>query len=74
MIIQTKFDIGDKVYFLHENKVNYKVIEKVSTFKCADKSTTVLYELSGIVDRGNFPLKFDEAEVFGTKEELINSL
>ena len=72
MKIETKFDPGQTVWIMIDNKPKECVIDEVipgkraRTFRCQDAYTITGYN-------ANSP-KFYEEQIFKTKEELIKSL
>ena len=72
MEIKTKFNLGQKVYLLWNNKVIYPQIESISVRVDAlgngEKDISIIYELVELDKR------FDEEVLFATKEELLQSL
>jgi len=71
MQIETKFNVGQNVYFLSVNKVHdaqvMRIVVEASYQYDADAITRVKYEL-----RGKYIL--DEAQVFTSKQDLIDNL
>ena len=68
MQIATKFNVGDTVYFMHENKIAFKKVTNIQTFSSEIyPNGKVTYAFASIGEK-------KESEVFATKEELINSL
>ena len=71
MEIKTKFDIGDWVWFMHENTVHQGVINKISMLIEKNKTNT-FYTL---IDQNNsLELQLGTPYLFPTKEELLKSL
>ena len=72
MEIKTKYNIGDRVYTLFDNKVENFIIEGINIV--ADKEYPILiqYLSYNIIPGEN--TRFDEERVFPTKEELLKSL
>ena len=72
MEIKTKFNLGQKVYLLWNNKVVCPHIESISVRVNAlgngEKDISITYELVELDKR------FDEEVLFATKEELLQSL
>lgn len=72
MEIKTKFNLGQKVYLLWNNKVIRPQIEgisvRVNALGNGEKDISITYELVGLDKR------FDEEVLFATKEELLQSL
>jgi hypothetical protein len=65
--VSTKFDIGDKVWYISDNKVNENDITGVSISVDNNELVNVDYTL-------HFNDKVSENLLFSTKEELIKSL
>jgi len=65
--VSTKFDIGDKVWYISDNKVNENDITGVSISVDNNELVNVDYTL-------HFNDKVSENLLFLTKEELIKSL
>lgn len=73
MEIKTKFDLWQEVFFLHNNKVQCLQIDsiyiRVIALGGGEKEIEISYQLNGsTTDR------FDEKDLFATKEELLKSL
>lgn len=73
MTIETKYNIGDEVFYLDENKVNKKKIEVIEFNLFKDGSGGLKYKLEGYNKEGNWQY-LKENELFPTKEELLASL
>lgn len=73
MEIKTKYNIGDKVYTLHKNKIT-KV--KIKAVNCALSNTERYIGYATDIVEGLFNSNkvFTEKELFKTKEELLESL
>ena len=69
MTINTKYNIGDIIYFLYENKVINDEIDAIFYSLYKDNSGGLKYRLKNFY-KGNH-LEFKENEIFSTKEELI---
>lgn len=69
MTIETKFNVGDLVFFLHNDKVNQENINDIKAYRSVhtqyDKN---LYGFAGISEL------FNESELFKSKADLLNSL
>ena len=73
MKIETKYHTLDRVYFMHDNKVQSGQIDYVYTRSFwGGKSfvTEVSYEINSYSKAG----KIKESDLFPTKEELLKSL
>lgn len=72
MIIQTKYNYGDKVWVMYNNKPTQIEIETIS----------IDVIIHGIINNITYYsttlsetlLRFDEKELFSTKDELLDSL
>ena len=80
MTIETEFNIGQSVYFMHDNKVQTaKIIEaNITIFElnaqyCTTKSTC-LYKLSFRASERSGSIVKEEKELFATKEDLWKDL
>ena len=77
MKIETKFDIGQEVFFMFNNKVRSEEIEKIRVIvdrknKCfATTETHACYWLKSWSNDTDF---FSEEKLFASKEELLASL
>ncbi len=82
MKIETNFDIGDKVFYMKNNKVEKNIITDIEII-------VGLKEEDGMINYNNIKafikseiyyvdmnidLKFHPSRLFKTKEELLNSL
>lgn len=76
MKIETKHNIGDKVWLIRKNKVQSSVVDFIIAKCGSDKD--VYYQLEFFVDDGRRESieieEHMESSVFKTKEELIASL
>ena len=72
MEIKTKFNLGQKVYLLWNNKVICPQIDgiliRINALENGEKDISIIYELVELDKR------FDEEVLFATKEELLQSL
>lgn len=66
MKINSKYSLGDKVWYLSSNKVHRGVITFVKIIVSNDCLIDCEYSISDI--------SFKENELFKTKEELLNTL
>lgn len=71
MTIETKFNIGDEVWCMHNNKVYISFIQEVRVRK-NNKKTKIEYIVESM-QKIDFGLK-KEDELYPTKEELLKSL
>ena len=67
MTIETKYDIGDMVWFLYNGEETTDIVELI-IISNGESKISIKYELSKFND------KFGEYELFPTKQDLINSL
>lgn len=75
MDFKTKYDVGDSVWFMHNNKVQNKKIESINV----NMDSVGVYKYYNIVVHDLMPIKqsmkkFEEKDLFETKKELLNSL
>lgn len=66
MQINTKFNIGDTCFFLHDKKVCEAHVSRLYGI-VTDDYTVVIYNFIG------YKTEFSERELFGTKQELLTS-
>lgn len=71
MTINTKYNIGDEVWFMNENKAYVSFIKDVMV-KRNNKNTKIEYMVESM-QKKDFGLK-KEQDLFSTKEELLKSL
>lgn len=72
MTIETKYNIGDEVWFMCRNTITSGYVQfGLCTFN-RDSSITITYDVMTNVLSN--PLTCRESELFPTKEELIKSL
>lgn len=73
MEIKTKYDLCQEVFFLHNNKVHFFQIDSISVRVIAlgggEEEIEISYQLNGLTTD-----RFDEKDLFATKEELLKSL
>jgi hypothetical protein len=72
MTIKTKYNIGDVVWFMKNNKALSAPVGKVE-YSTDGKFYSLSYQLKGYME-GLHPDIFQECQLFETKEELIDSL
>lgn len=72
MVIKTKYNIGDEVWFMRNNKVLSAPIGRVE-YSTDGKFYSLSYQLRGYME-GLHPDNFQEHQLFQTKEKLIDSL
>lgn len=69
MGINTKFDVGDRVFFMNNNKVCETNIERI-TIITEEDNIEIRYRV-----KVNYTYKsLPESKVFATKQELLNTL
>lgn len=71
MTIETKFNIGDEVWFMKENKPTKKVVDFIEIITASTTSKSFIQyglKMEGVVER------VTEKYLFSTKEELLKSL
>jgi hypothetical protein len=78
MNITTKYSKGDKIFFIHDNRIYHTTIDAcyVSLNKDGQKEE---YSVSDKTAQGNYlpqgiPYKFAAEKLFVTKEELIAAI
>ena len=71
MELKTKFNVKQKVYVLFNDKVDYRRINGIKIIVNDSGEFGIQYRLSGLND---YSFRFDENELFTTKEELLKSL
>lgn len=76
MEIKTKYNIGDEVYFIHNNKVNNSRIKSIEV-TCISNYDALYPTEPKVVITYHVMInntRYCEYDLFKTKEELINSL
>ena len=73
MTIETRYNIGDKVWFMYNNSVKCEPIIKINALIEKDINSTnihitILYHLY------DYDTSYIESKLFPTKEELLKSL
>lgn len=73
MTIETRYNIGDKVWFMHENKVKTEIIIKIGVVVERDMNSQYVGKS---IQYGLYSVSYPYAEnhLFPTKEELLESL
>jgi len=73
MKIETRFDLGDKVFTLYNDRVNEVLITGIMTettrFECG--RTTINYKIQF---QAGGETKLGESKLFATKDELLKTL
>lgn len=80
MQLETKFELGQDVWIIKNNKViRDKISEVIVTVKSShfanqDNSLSIEYRIGGVKECGEIvPFYVEESNVFNTKEDLIES-
>lgn len=68
MTIETKYNIGDKVFLLYNNEIKEEYITEIGIYCSKTTNQYISYVLS------KFETEIPECKLFSSKEELINSL
>lgn len=71
MTIKTRFDIGDKAFFLHENKVQQGVVNHI--YIHVDRRGAASYTNYSLTSLPG-DISVSEDKLFATKEALLTSL
>lgn len=75
MTIETKYNIGDEVWFIKDNKVQSLKITQLNVLMCLlPKRDGSGCEITQVVDYSDRRTVLVEYECFPTKEELLKSL
>lgn len=75
MKIETEFDKGDNVFFMHENKVVEDKVKKITIIvEEGEKKPKVSYDLTETVQENGSSMRKEEGELYATKAELIETL
>ena len=69
MTIETKYNIGQEVFYMKDNKVHSFTISQINIF-----INVIREEMLTMVDYGTFGICKTECELFSSKEELLKSL
>lgn len=72
MILQTKFDIGDKVYLIHKNKVHQGVIDHICIKYSALGMEVCHYHI--IKDEDYETIVRTEDYIFLSKQDILDKL
>ena len=67
MEVKTKFNVGDMVWYIYNNKVSHLDVTAVSISVYSDSDPIIKYTL-------HYDYELDESKLFTTKEELLKSL
>jgi hypothetical protein len=75
MTINTKFNVGDFVYFIRNNQVITSKAGSISVLTGGHSSTTeIKYHIIFNLGLSTYTESIKESELFATKQELLNSL
>lgn len=75
MTIETKYNIGDEVWFIKDNKVqSLKITQLNVLMSLLPKTDGYGCKINQVVDYSNGKTVLAEYECFPTKEELLKSL
>ena len=75
MTIETKYNIGDEVFYMKDNKVRTLKITQINMLvQLIPKTIGYGCEINQVVDYGDGRTVLTEYECFSTKEELLKSL
>jgi hypothetical protein len=72
MTIETKYNIGDEVWFMWRNTIASGNVQFGLCTLNRDSSVTITYDVA--TNLISIPLTCRESEIFPTKEELLKSL
>ena len=67
MVVESKFNIGDDVWFIRGNQATCCDVTGVGIFVEGNKEPKITYTV-------HYDHDYDESQVFATKEELLKSL
>jgi hypothetical protein len=73
MTIETKYNIGDKVWFMHQNLAKSAIIVKIDIIVEISMNDTNIYK-NIWYSLFNYQSSYAEQTIFPTKEELLKSL
>lgn len=74
MTIETKYDVKDIVWFMHNNKIEASPVRKIVFTKKVGLWGTVTSTIYNLALCTVANIDFMEDELFATKEELLKSL
>lgn len=75
MKIETKFSIGDKLYFIYNKGISCgKIIEVLASHRISDEFGNRETKIDYIIETGYIRDKVSEKYLFRTKQELLDSL
>lgn len=71
MVIETKYDIGDELFYMKDNKIHHSYVWEIgykeTMIGAGVRVKTIIYNMNTHGD-------YKEEQLFKTKEELIKSL
>lgn len=73
MIIETKYNIGDEVWFMHDNSAKSAIVTKIDIVIEKGMNSTDVYK-STAYSLFNYCRYYTKDKLFPTKEELLKSL
>ena len=75
MTITTKYEIGQKVYFMDENKIHVAEIQSVNIFALNNRKPQISYNLNYRRQEDSLSrFTMYENLLYPTKQELLNTL
>lgn len=76
MVIETKYEVYDKIHFLSNNKACFSIVRgiKTHTTSCPQEIDTEITYLCNDDDDAKVFIKVLESDAFKSKEELLKSL
>ncbi len=74
MKIETKFDVGDKCYFMYSNAICEGEIEEIRIGVSGENDIEIRYSVSLVLGGGVSSITQLESDLFKTKEELVEDL
>lgn len=72
MKIETKYNLGQEVWFMFDNKPRTAKVLKIGV-QCRNEFTVILYEIK-LNNYDVKPFKVEECDIYLSKEELLKSL
>lgn len=69
MTVETKFNIGDEVWYLHNNKVCNRKVSAIN-IRITECMVSIIYYISAPKES----ITLEEKSIFSSKEELLKSL
>lgn len=76
MIIETKFNIGDRAWFMKNNKVTEVIISSISLSYVDSDSDNIIYTANDAANPTHWldHVDIEEKTLFKSKQELLDSL